>query len=146
MTRQEMKELQEEKVQMQQIYEEILKEQRRNFSILGHDYYKKVTEEGELIISELTSYIEEIKEAEIKISKLQQQMSSLDKELQEPVDNICPKCGKLMEVEAKFCSACGTFLKVEQDQSKENVCRSCGNTLKAGAHFCGKCGASVSEE
>lgn len=146
MTRQEMKELQEEKVQMQQIYEEILKEQRRNFSILGHDYYKKVTEEEGLVINELVSYVEEIKEAEIKISKLQQQMLSLDKALQEPVDNICPQCGKLMEAEAKFCSACGTFLDIEQEQVKENVCKSCGNTLKAGAHFCAKCGAPVSEE
>lgn len=57
---------------------------------------------------------------------------------------VCPKCGKELKDEAKFCGGCGyKFPVAAEPTSQESTCPSCGNPLKPGAKFCGKCGASV---
>lgn len=146
MTKQEMQKLQEERAQMDQVLEEMLKEQQHNCSVLGQEYYKKVNDEAELLISDLAPYVDVVKEAEIRIAKFKDDMATIDKAMQEPIDNICPHCGKLMETEARFCSACGTPLDttgIQAEVKKENVCRNCGNILKPEARFCGKCGTAT---
>lgn len=148
MTKQEMQKLQEEKNQIEQIYEEMLQEQQHNCSILGQEYYKKVIENPELMLGELASYVEGIKNTEERLASVQNQMTDIEKALEEPIDNICPKCGKVMEAEAKFCSACGTPLDVPEasnEENNENICKNCGNVLRPEARFCGKCGMPVTD-
>ena len=55
----------------------------------------------------------------------------------------CPKCGKELSDNAKFCNGCGFRLEsapapVAQEQG--TTCQKCGNPLKPGARFCNKCG------
>lgn len=57
----------------------------------------------------------------------------------------CPKCGKELKDEAKFCGGCGfKFSETSTSQVDGSVkCPSCGNLLKPGAKFCGKCGTKI---
>lgn len=54
----------------------------------------------------------------------------------------CPKCGKELKDEAKFCGGCSyKFPETQEDGAVK--CPSCGNLLKPGAKFCGKCGTKL---
>lgn len=55
--------------------------------------------------------------------------------------NECSACGRLLEAEERFCSACG--MPVAADQAPR--CRHCGRELKQWARFCGGCGRPVEE-
>ncbi len=61
----------------------------------------------------------------------------------------CPKCGKELKDEAKFCGGCGYKFPVADSTGNAggtgNVCPSCGNPLKPGAKFCGKCGSKIGD-
>ena len=47
----------------------------------------------------------------------------------------CPKCGKAVPADAKFCPHCGAKLTL--------TCSKCGATLRPGSKFCDNCGAPV---
>jgi hypothetical protein len=48
----------------------------------------------------------------------------------------CPQCGLRPEVDAEYCSHCGTFL--------DHRCPDCGNAIpQSGAQFCFTCGARL---
>ncbi len=47
----------------------------------------------------------------------------------------CPKCGKKMDAEARFCPDCGTEFGM--------ACPSCGKPVKAGDFFCSSCGSKI---
>jgi membrane protease subunit (stomatin/prohibitin family) len=49
---------------------------------------------------------------------------------------VCPKCGKAVDKNAKFCHDCGEVLK--------NTCPSCNSTIKSNAKFCADCGKNLS--
>ncbi|MBR1527723.1 MAG: zinc ribbon domain-containing protein [Oscillospiraceae bacterium] len=49
----------------------------------------------------------------------------------------CPNCGGQNQAEAKFCSQCGTPLKIS--------CPNCGKGLSAGTKFCPECGTKIGE-
>jgi len=49
----------------------------------------------------------------------------------------CPKCGKAMPANVKFCPECGA--RVQDDK----YCSECGAKLLPGAKFCGECGAKT---
>lgn len=51
--------------------------------------------------------------------------------------NSCPKCGKNVKKNSKFCPDCGEMLK--------NACPHCGATLTAGAKFCADCGKKLTK-
>ena len=53
----------------------------------------------------------------------------------------CPKCGKEVNDNAKFCGGCG--IKFQEVAAGGPVCPKCGNQLKPGAKFCGKCGTKI---
>ena len=55
--------------------------------------------------------------------------------VQEATGAVCPKCGKVARVGAKFCSSCGTKF--------DPVCANCGRQLKATSKFCPGCGTKV---
>ena len=57
--------------------------------------------------------------------------------VQEATGAVCPKCGKVARVGAKFCSACGTKFAP--------VCANCGRQLKATSKFCPGCGTKVEQ-
>ncbi len=61
----------------------------------------------------------------------------------------CPKCGKELKDEAKFCGGCGYKFPVADSTGNAGgagtVCPSCGNPLKPGAKFCGKCGSKIGD-
>ena len=57
--------------------------------------------------------------------------------VQEATGAVCPKCGKVARVGAKFCSACGTKF--------DPVCANCGRQLKATSKFCPGCGTKVEQ-
>ena len=50
----------------------------------------------------------------------------------------CPKCGKKIDANLKFCPECGSPIT----KAGEVVCPKCGKTTKAGK-FCGECGAPL---
>ena len=54
--------------------------------------------------------------------------------------NTCSKCGAELYENAKFCSECGTPVKIKV------FCHQCGTELKATDKFCYACGASIQEE
>ena len=51
--------------------------------------------------------------------------------------SVCPKCGKPLPPNAKFCLECGT--KIEQIATNEMLCPSCGKKTPKGK-FCMECG------
>ena len=82
--------------------------------------------------------------------------------------NICPKCKNVLPAGAQFCSACGTKIEVQEEEtmvcphchekvpkgkfcmacgkSMELVCPQCGQPQKMEAKFCMFCGARLDEE
>jgi hypothetical protein len=52
----------------------------------------------------------------------------------------CPLCGEQYEQDSKFCSSCGTNLKLEQEKEQEKICPICGRLVSIKALFCGSCG------
>jgi membrane protease subunit (stomatin/prohibitin family) len=57
------------------------------------------------------------------------------KDTKEEEKATCPKCGKDVNKNAKFCQECGEVQK--------NACPSCGAALKANAKFCTECGEKL---
>lgn len=49
----------------------------------------------------------------------------------------CPKCGKVVAKDAKFCKHCGEDLKAEK------YCPECGTKLESDATFCSNCGQKI---
>lgn len=47
----------------------------------------------------------------------------------------CPKCGKLLKGDVKFCNFCG-----EPNPSYRKICSKCGKPIKTDAKFCNYCG------
>ena len=60
-----------------------------------------------------------------------------DDEKKKPASLKCPKCGKMLEEDAKFCPSCGAKI------STTTKCPSCHAVLKPGAKFCSKCGEKI---
>ncbi len=58
---------------------------------------------------------------------------------------ICPNCGKEMDVESGFCSACGYKFPEEQPdaKAKPSVCPVCGKELNGDEAFCPLCGQKL---
>lgn len=56
----------------------------------------------------------------------------------------CPKCGKELKPNAKFCGGCGTKLE-SVAASAVNKCPHCGKELKPNAKFCGGCGTKLEQ-
>lgn len=54
--------------------------------------------------------------------------------------NLCPHCGNSNTLNARFCSRCGTQLKVPEEVV---VCRSCGTRNSPMANFCRNCGSQL---
>ncbi|HCA30825.1 MAG TPA: antifreeze protein type I [Ruminococcaceae bacterium] len=52
----------------------------------------------------------------------------------------CPECGNLIDVDKRFCSACGFDTHTKKDVKDEVVCRKCGNGFSKKAKFCPECG------
>jgi hypothetical protein len=50
----------------------------------------------------------------------------------------CPKCQATLGPEIKFCSQCGTAVKMAAQGPR--FCAGCGAQLVAGSHFCTQCG------
>ena len=46
--------------------------------------------------------------------------------------NVCEKCGEKNPIDAKFCSNCGSEIKIK--------CPQCGHEMDDGAKFCNNCG------
>lgn len=152
MTEEKKRELLEEKERLEEEFGNKRKIQHQNCAYLGQKYYQLVDQQPDLTLrdEELLSYIEQIREMEGEIQLIQERLSEVDAELQQPVTILCPNCGKEMEGNAKFCSECGTDLRKIQyaapDVEKtpqERVCKKCGNPLGPEAKFCGKCGTPV---
>ncbi|QOV19424.1 zinc ribbon domain-containing protein [Blautia liquoris] len=116
MTKQEHDKLSEERGQTEIILEEMLNEQQYSFSILGQEYYKKVCEDPDILISNLSDYVDTVKVSELEIAKLEEDIKGMNRLLKEPLDLVCSKCGRIMDPNAKYCSECGAQLeKEEQD-------------------------------
>lgn len=49
---------------------------------------------------------------------------------------VCPSCGSIVDISAKFCAECGASLV-------ERVCPRCGKKVGAGAKFCAECGSKL---
>lgn len=69
-------------------------------------------------------------------------MAEEDKKLatenwRETIRASCPKCGKPLTTNAKFCPECGALLKADLK------CAKCGSKLQPGAKFCAECGEKV---
>ena len=144
MTKQDYKDLENMKKEVESQIEALEQRQGESYQKLGCEYYKIM---GDVYDPTLGPIVEEIRAHEEKKGKLKVTMEDIENRMKEPVDNICPKCGKVMESTAKFCSECGSRLsdevQIETYAPVETVCKSCGNVLKPGSRFCGKCGTMV---
>jgi RNA polymerase subunit RPABC4/transcription elongation factor Spt4 len=54
------------------------------------------------------------------------------------VEGQCPNCGKALQVDAEFCSFCGTRVK-----PVVRVCPKCGTVALPNAEWCAKCGTAL---
>lgn len=144
MTKQDYKELENIKREVETQIKALEQGTGELYQKLGREYYKIM---GDTYDSSLQTLVEDLKKQEEKAAKLCSTMRDIEERMKEPVDNICPKCGKVMESGAKFCSECGFRLTdevhVEAIVPMEPTCKSCGNILKQGSRFCGKCGTMV---
>jgi len=52
----------------------------------------------------------------------------------------CKNCGKEMNEQSRFCSACGTRSAQTTEHSQATYCEYCGKELHEGAAFCAYCG------
>ena len=56
---------------------------------------------------------------------------------------VCPRCGKYVGSDSKFCEACGyPFDEAGAKASGSTICPQCGKKVKSGASFCPECGYS----
>lgn len=56
---------------------------------------------------------------------------------------VCPRCGKYVSSDSKFCEACGYPLdETGAKASGSTICPQCGKKVKSGASFCPECGYS----
>jgi DNA-directed RNA polymerase subunit RPC12/RpoP len=58
----------------------------------------------------------------------------------------CGQCNSPLEVEDKFCNACGAKVELateNESSGQTNRCPSCGNEVGSGVKFCGKCGTKL---
>lgn len=53
-------------------------------------------------------------------------------------EKLCPKCGKQVAPDTKFCGSCGTSLVT--------LCPNCGVEVAPDSQFCTACGAAMSQE
>lgn len=148
MTRQEMEQVYRQKEETEQRFEQLLKEQHENCMILGQEYFKLVDHHPEMALGELSSPTAQVKETEERIRETQDLLSELERRLAEPMGNVCPKCGKEMGEDARFCSQCGTMLQEPKPQPTKEIpqirlCQNCGSPLGPGVRFCGKCGTAA---
>ncbi len=130
-----------------------LEEQERILDVQKQEYYQKLGQQyyiiaGENYDSSLEEIMSKLKKNQEQLLELEIKIDEVEQKLQEPVDNICPRCGKVMEASAKFCSECGARLGEENisghvEVIQESLCKSCGSILKPNAKFCGKCGTPV---
>lgn len=60
---------------------------------------------------------------------------------------FCPKCGKEVEEDAKFCGYCGYEFVKEKDTATitTTLCPNCGAELEEDAIYCTKCGYELPE-
>ena len=97
-------------------------------------------------------------EADAAFPELYQQIHTLQDDIERLLDKlrrlkgmkVCPGCGATVQVEAPFCSQCGTRvpdpepIAVEPDPNGK-FCHACGLWLEPDAMFCGGCGVKQEE-
>ena len=119
-------------------------EERRIDNLLiqiGKTYLEQHGEEHE---EAFESLITEIKEAQAKIEECKDQIQKIKGVC------ICPNCGEELQLNAMFCSACGSKLeKKEEATSSESAtvryCQACGAPMPDNYVFCINCGAKYEE-
>ena len=144
MTREDMMRLERQKEELLDSQKQLERQQQKNYENLGKRFFELYGNEND---SKLSKELEEIMQVRNFFSQIDAQLDEIKLKMMEPIDNICPKCGKKMESDAKFCSECGTKLdnaqNLVQKTPVQKICPSCGHTVKPGAKFCGKCGSSI---
>ena len=144
MTRGDMMRLERQKEELLDSQKQLERQQQKNYENLGKRFFELYGNEND---SKLSKELEEIMQVRNFFSQIDAQLEEIKLKMMEPIDNICPKCGKKMESDAKFCSECGTKLdnaqNLVQKTPVQKICPSCGHTVKPGAKFCGKCGSSI---
>lgn len=142
MIREEAQRLERDKEEIEALIEALFQNQRENLENLGKEYYAFVKENPDQLAESVLPCVEKIDQTEAEIAVQRERIQGIEAALQEPMVIICPKCGKEMEGEARYCSGCGTYLWEENQpkEEQERLCANCGNPLKKDARFCGKCG------
>ena len=144
MTREDMMRLERQKEELLDSQKQLERQQQKNYENLGKRFFELYGNEND---SKLSKELEEIMQVRNFFSQIDAQLEEIKLKMMEPIDNICPKCVKKMESDAKFCSECGTKLdnaqNLVQKTPVQKICPSCGHTVKPGAKFCGKCGSSI---
>lgn len=144
MTKEDMMRLEKQKEELLESQKQLEKQQKKNYEDLGKRFFEL---HGNESYPELSKELGEIMQVKNSFSQIDGQLEEIKLKMMEPIDNICPKCGKKMESDAKFCSECGTKLdntqNLVQKTPVQKICPSCGHTVKLGAKFCGKCGSPI---
>lgn len=62
-------------------------------------------------------------------------------------NNVCERCGAILEPEQEFCVMCGTPVKKEmiekENQDHKNICENCGKKVPQEMRFCTSCGTPI---
>ena len=93
----------------------------------------------------LAPFIEKIDAALAQSNTLSEQRDKLRQQRR------CPSCNAIQPLSARFCSACGSRLPVqetpaEEPAAAEEYCPECGALRKKDAQFCNACGHRYGEE
>lgn len=111
-----------------------LKEKRLNLLVaLGEETHNLVRGGSMTISDKLRSLSEEIKKADIQISKTSNAVDI----------SCCPQCHEALQADAMFCSKCGFAVK-EYFAAYVAKCHCCGTPMKAEQNYCVVCGTKQS--
>ncbi len=86
--------------------------------------------------SEFGAAIEQIREMEIALGKLEGQVEALRTQAHR---HTCASCGTLSASDAKFCIGCGRAV----EHIETRPCPACGAAIGLDVVFCGRCGTEV---
>lgn len=102
---------------------------------LGRAVYR-THRENRLSHPELGSAIEQIREMEVALGRLEGQVEALRQQSQ---GHLCSSCGALSASDAKFCIGCGRAV----ERVETRPCPACGGVIGLDVSFCGRCGTDV---
>lgn len=120
------------------------KEVQEQYSRIGETvFHIRQQGESEASLAAIDEYCAKIVEIQGEMKQLELKINELSNE------KICG-CGKVLDLDAKFCVSCGNKFEeavevfTEPEEAETAACPSCQQAVQIDAKFCGSCGCTLS--